>query len=165
MQSHHSTEFVSPKFQKILEQHDLSSFEQLWRYKGEWFEEPNKKRGGWSGVNYLVLSDEDGHQHGFYLKRQAQYLRKTWRHPIQGEPTFAREFKILKYLMPSKVATPTLVYFAQNNDQCILMTAALSGYQSADQWIENNKSSKPRLKKGAISAMAQAVSKRQTIKL
>jgi hypothetical protein len=138
LQNHLSSEYVSPKFVNLLQQHQLASFSQLWNYEGEWFETPNKKRGGWSGVNYIELTDDAGQPQGFYLKRQEGYMRKTWRHPIDGEPTFQREFKILQFLMPTKVATPTLTYFAKNDNQAILMTAALAGFVPADAWLQEN---------------------------
>lgn len=158
MQNHPSSEYVSPEFVKLFQQHELATFSQLWGYEGEWFEAPNKKRGGWSGVNYLELTDQSGAKKGFYLKRQEGYMRKTWRHPIKGEPTFVREYKILRFLMPTQVATPSLAYFAQNGQQCMLMTAALAGFVPADTWLNTHSEAlNHALGDGFIKALSAAV--------
>lgn len=136
MQNHLSSEFLAAEHAEQLKKHGLDNFEALWAYEGEWFEPPNHKRGGWGGVNYLTLGD--GSAHGYYLKRQSQYMRRTWRHPVQGEPTYAREFVMLRHLKNYPVNIPDLVYYAQHKQQSILMTAALTGYQPADQWFEQN---------------------------
>lgn len=153
MQNHLSVEFLAPSDAQLLKSQGLDQFSSLWDYQGEWFEPPNEKRGGWSGVNFLSLSNE-GKSKGYYLKRQSQYQRRTFSHPIQGEPTFTREFVMLKYLINQPVHTPELVYFAQNRNQSILMTAALEGYEAADQWFQN----RPDLdKRPVLSAMARAI--------
>jgi len=128
--------FVSSKYVALLQQHQLDSFSALWGYQGEWFELPNRERGGWSGVNYIELRDDAGQTHGFYLKRQQGHMRKTWRHPIVGEPTFVREYQILQYLKNYPVATPELVFFAANKDHAILMTKALTGFVSVDHFLK-----------------------------
>lgn len=128
---------ISPQYLALLAQHKLASFEQLWDYAGDWFEPPNKERGGWSGVNYIELADEAGKKHGFYLKRQQSHMRRTWRHPIAGEPTFVREFEIIQHLQQHNVSTPKIVYFASKNAQAILLLEALEGFVSLDKMNSN----------------------------
>lgn len=113
-----------------LKKHGLDTPEALWAYEGDWFETPNRKRGGWSGVNYLSLEGQ-----GYYLKRQEKYQRRSWRHPFAGEPTYVREFEMLQYLQKQPVKTPELVYFAQNQHQSIMITAELQGFVPVDQWL------------------------------
>ncbi len=129
---------ISPQLQHLLAQHQLASFEQLWGYQGDWFEPPNYERGGWSGVNFIELTDQAGKQHGFYLKRQLNHTRRTWQHPIAGEPTFVREFEILRHLAKHNVATPKLIFFESQQNKAILLTQALTGFESADKWLEKN---------------------------
>lgn len=157
MQNHLSHEYLAQNVQDLLQAHQLASFQQLWDYQGEWFETPNEKRGGWSGVNYIVLRDEVGQTHGFYLKRQENYTRKTWRQPFKGEPTYVREYEMMQFLASTEVSIPKLVYFAQNENRSILMTAALAGYQSADHWMSENSHLPIKQKKMAIVAMASTV--------
>lgn len=148
---------ISPQYQQLLIQHQLASFEQLWDYQGDWFEPPNHERGGWSGVNYIELTDDAGKIHGFYLKRQQGHLRRSWRQPIAGEPTFVREFEILQHLKTYKVATPEFVFFGRNNNKAILLTKALSGFTDADNWLKKFIHFNVKKKRAFISTIAAAV--------
>lgn len=49
--------FQSERYQQIFAKHQLGGFNQLWNKNIEWFEEPNQRRSGWSGVGQLTLSD------------------------------------------------------------------------------------------------------------
>ena len=124
---------ISPQHLALLTQHQLASFEQLWAYKGDWFEPPNRERGGWSGVNFIELTNEAGKKQGFYLKRQQGHMRRTWRHPIVGEPTFVREFEIIEHLTQHNVKTPKIIYFGSQQTQAVLLTEALEGFVSLDK--------------------------------
>ncbi len=154
MQSTHS-----PQYQHLLQQHQLASFEQLWNYQGDWFEPPNRERGGWSGVNYIELTDNAGDKHGFYLKRQQAHMRRTWRHPMAGEPTFVREFEILKHLNKHAVATPKWVFFGSEQDKAILLTQALTGFLAADEWLNKHADVSVRMQNSLMHALADAVRK------
>ena len=149
----------SPQFQLLLQQHQLASFEQLWDFKGDWFEPPNRERGGWSGVNFIELVDNAGNKHGFYLKRQQAHMRRTWRHPIAGEPTFVREFEILEHLSKRHVATPKLVFFGSQQDKAILLTQALTGFVAADEWLKNHAEVSVHQQNSLMRALADAVRK------
>ncbi len=151
--------YISSAHLAILTLNNFASFDALWYYEGDWFEAPNTERGGWSGVNYIELPDDHGNFHGFYLKRQQGHTRCSWLHPIKGEATFVREYKILQYLKfnNSNVKTPTLVFFANQQNKAILLTAALAGYVSADEWFKNNKAASSNNKKKLIAAMALTV--------
>lgn len=154
MQSTHS-----PQYQPLLQQYQLASFEQLWDYQGHWFEPPNRERGGWSGVNYIELADATGKLHGFYLKRQQAHMRRTWRHPFAGEPTFVREFEILQHLSNHNVATPKLVFFGSRQDKAILLTEALTGFMAADVWLKNHANISIHQQRMLMRALANAVRK------
>jgi len=149
----------SPQYQPLLQQHQLASFEQLWNYQGDWFEPPNRERGGWSGVNYIELADNAGVMHGFYLKRQQAHMRRTWRHPIAGEPTFVREFNMLKHLNKHAVATPKWVFFGSQQDKAILLTEALTGFVAADEWLKQHNNLSVSQQNALMRALADAVCK------
>ena len=154
----------SPQFQPLLQQHQLASFEQLWNFKGDWFEPPNRERGGWSGVNFIELVDNAGKKNGFYLKRQQAHMRRTWRHPIAGEPTFVREFEILEHLSKHHVskhhvATPKLVFFGSQQDKAILLTQALTGFVAADEWLKKHAEVSVHQQNSLMRALADAVRK------
>ena len=150
---------ISPQYQQLLQQHQLANFEQLWHYQGDWFEPPNRERGGWSGVNFIELTDNAGKQHGFYLKRQQAHTRRTWRHPFAGEPTFVREFKILDYLKNSNVLTPKLVFFDSQKNRAILVTEALAGFTAVSEWLNNHQNSAVSTQRLLMRALAKAVSR------
>lgn len=130
--------FIASQQLSLLTQHTLASFEQLWNYEGEWFEPPNRERGGWSGVNFIGLKSGKNDIQGFYLKRQQSFMRRTLSHPVVGEPTFVREFNVLQHLKSHNVATPAVAFFASQPEQAVLLTEALDGYVSLDQWMAAN---------------------------
>lgn len=121
--------FIAPEHKALLEQNQLVSFDKAWSYRASWFEEPNSRRGGWSGVGRLVLTGAEGQELGVFLKRQENHQRRTFRHPRHGEPTFACEFRMMQYLAVRGVAVPKPIFFAQRqqegNSQAILMTEEL----------------------------------------
>jgi tRNA A-37 threonylcarbamoyl transferase component Bud32 len=158
LQSPISMQFLaSPEHLALLNQHQLASFGQLWDFKGEWFEPPNRERGGWSGVNYVELTAESGEKCGVYLKRQENFMRRSLRHPIAGEPTFVREFTILQHLAEHQVNAPKVVFFAAQAKQAILMTEALVGYVDLDVWLAQNPNANIARKKNLIRNIANTV--------
>ncbi len=132
--------FISPKWRQLLEFNRLLSFADIWKYRADWFEEPNNCRGGWSGVCQLELSDQAGNQLRVFLKRQENHVRRTWRHPLRGEPTFLREFEMLRYLQSCNVAMPAPVFFdsemVEGKSRAILITEELVGYRPLDTVTE-----------------------------
>lgn len=151
---------ISSKHLTLLQQHQFANFEQIWGYQGDWFESPNRERGGWSGVNFIELVNDANEKLGFYLKRQEGHLRRSWRNPVTGEPTFLREFEIMQHLKKYAVATPMLVFFAYKQKQAILLTEALKDYVSFEQWLKNNQGVRTKVSmKKLITALAQEVRK------
>ncbi len=164
MQRHSSSHFLCANHAGLLQNHHFGTFDALWHYQGDWFEAPNHERGGWSGVNYIELTDQTGDLHGFYLKRQEGHLRKSWRQPLAGEPTFVREFEILQFLkiynkknIEKQVLTPELIFFERRNHQSILLTKALSGFFSVDVWLKNNPNASIKKQRTLMQALASSV--------
>jgi hypothetical protein len=133
--------YIAYKHKKLLEQNRLDTFEQAWNFQATWFEEPNSRRGGWSGVGRLVLNDGEGNEQGIFLKRQKNHQRRTFRHPWRGEPTFACEFRMMRYLAARDVPVPVPVFFGQHNEdghaQAILMTEELLHFNSLETVTED----------------------------
>ena len=125
--------FISPSFADVLAHNQLNTFTQLWEKKIAWFEEPNHRRGGWSGVGKLQLTNANNEIQTFYLKKQQNHGRRTWQNPISGEPTFRREFVNLQLLAANNFAAPQVAFYAEsleNGQQCaVLMTAELDGFK------------------------------------
>lgn len=127
--------FQSERYQQIFAQHQLDGFNQLWHEDIDWFEEPNHRRGGWSGVGKLTLSNH-GDELSIFVKKQQNHGRRTLLHPLKGEPTFRREFKCLKFLEAFHIKVPKAVFYGEqviDNKTCaILATEALLGFEPLD---------------------------------
>ncbi len=127
--------FQSTRYQQIFAQHQLDGFEHLWQKQIAWFEEPNQRRGGWSGVGQLILPSVDGELNVF-VKKQQNHGRRTLLHPIKGEPTFRREFERLTFLDAQQIKAPKVVCYGEqkidNQDCAILATETLLGFEPLD---------------------------------
>ncbi len=129
-------EYIGKGWQELLEYNQLADFDAIWDLKADWFEEPNVRRGGWSGVSRINLKKPDGESVGVFLKRQENHVTKTISSPIKGIPTFEREFNNIQRLTAHKVPTVEPIYFASRNKhgkgQAILITKELAGYEPLD---------------------------------
>ena len=158
--------FISPEHKTLLEHNQLDSFGKAWTYEADWFEEPNSRRGGWSGVGRLVLADLEGKALGVFLKLQENHLRRTFWHPLHGEPTFACEFRTMQYLAARGVAVPKPVFFAQqqqdSNSRAILMTEELvhfSPLETVTEEIFLNGKTTLAIKRSILRGVATTVGK------
>lgn len=137
-------DYLNEKWRAIFEFNDLNSFESLWDYEANWFEEPNRRRGGWSGVSRCELKLPTGGTRAIFLKRQENHGTFSLRHPLRGVPTFEREFKHIMNYKSKGIPTLEPVYFATrkagNDQRAILITEELSGFisleESVDGWIK-----------------------------
>ena len=137
-------EFVTEEWRLLARTGDLGDFDALWQLDIGWFEEPNKRRGGWSGVSRLELDSPGSTRTAVFIKRQQNHLTRTWRQPLQGITTFRREFDNLQWLYSAGVPTLDVLYFAERTQgkdrQAILVTRELTDYVSlADYqrlWLE-----------------------------
>ena len=128
------TDFLAAEDRELLERHGLGTFDALWTRQLDAVDEPNSVPGGWSSVFRLNLEG-----HGFYLKRQSNYLMRTLHAPF-GEPSFAREFRnISRY---EKLGIPALeaAFFGQRRAngevRAILLTRALDGWDDLDSLLQ-----------------------------
>ncbi len=133
--------YIAAEFSDLLAYNQLSTFSELWAKKIDWLEEPNKRNEGWSGVGRLHIADKEGEAKIFFLKKQQNFCRRTWRHPIKGESTLKREFERLQFLALHDITVPTVVFYAegmQDNMSCaILLTEELSEYVDLATIFEN----------------------------
>jgi len=134
-------DFMAPGWREIFEQNGLGGFEALWDLEADWFEPPNHRRGGWSGVARVALKLPDGKEAFIFLKRQENHRRKSWRHPFIGEPTFRAEARNLRLLNSRNIAAPQMVCYAERRTQkgwqVILATLELAGCLPMDRLIED----------------------------
>jgi serine/threonine protein kinase len=139
------TDYLGEGWQTLLSKNNLATYGSLWRLKADWFEEPNIRRGGWSGVVKVSLKQTNNDPVFIFIKRQENHLSRTWRHPIKGVATFIKEYNNLRLFHKYDIPTPELVYFgARSNNgkpQAIIATKELVGYQSLNVLLHKSDSS------------------------
>lgn len=132
-------DYIDPRWQVILAHNHLYSFDDLWGLDIGWFEEPNRRRGGWSGVSRCELALPEGGSTAIFLKRQENHGTFYWRHPIAGIPTFSREFNTILRYKANGVPSLEPVYFAARQtrkyQRAILATEELSGFISLEDLV------------------------------
>ncbi|MFC6335821.1 InaA protein [Pseudomonas sp. CCM 7891] len=109
-------------------------FDYFWRQQGEWVEEPNRRRGGKSGVQRVIGTNG----RLLYSKRQTGHIYRSWLHPF-GRPTVLRERDALKGLRLLDVGVPELVFCGARRDpghpwKALLVTASLEGFDEIENW-------------------------------
>lgn len=146
--------FIAPQHVETLALNKLIDFESIWNFKVDWFEEPNIRRGGWSGVGRLQLKRAGLEPLDLFVKKQQNHGRHTLLHPISGEPTFRREFERLQFLEQNHFEAPKVVIYAESKVDgkpcAILMTKALSEYAALDSLSDSWRSSANRAQKAEL---------------
>lgn len=132
-------DYVDENWKALLQTDDLLDFDRLWQLDIGWFEPPNRRRGGWSGVSQTSLQQLQGAPIGIFIKRQENHIYKSPRHPIRGELTFTREFHNLLRYKKYNIPTLNLIYHAERHfskdRRAILITAELSGFVSLQDLV------------------------------
>lgn len=112
-------------------------FAYWWAAEGEWVEEPNERREGSSGVQF-VAADNPGTAN-LYIKRQINHCYRSLRYPL-GRPTVFREEQAILAFNALGVRTPKLVFCeAQklpDHWRALMVTEELEGFISLDEWYE-----------------------------
>ncbi|WP_103309031.1 MULTISPECIES: lipopolysaccharide kinase InaA family protein [unclassified Pseudomonas] len=128
------TDFLAAEDQALLQRHGLDSFEALWARQLDAVDEPNTSGDGWSSVFRLELDGQ-----GYYLKRQSNYLTRTWSHPF-GEPSFSREFRNISRYRQLGIPALQAVFYGQRKVEgevrAILLTRALDGWDDLDSLLQ-----------------------------
>jgi hypothetical protein len=133
-------EYIGAGYEQVLQLNGMDSFDSIWNMDAGWFEEPNDRRGGWSGVSRVSLKKENGETVSVFLKRQENHDTKVWNHPIKGIPTFYHEFKNIRTFIAHGIPTLEPVYFAyryqKGKSQAILITRELQNRTQREQIME-----------------------------
>src|SRR5436190_19447904 len=129
-------DFLATGWKEVFAFNGLRDFHSFWKLEADWFETPNERRGGWSGVARCELKLPEGGTRRIFLKRQENHVAKSWRHPIRGIATLVREFTNLQHCERHRVPTAHVIYFAQRDVegrlQAILATEELIGFRSLE---------------------------------
>lgn len=106
------------------------SFDAWWSAPGDWVEEPNQARSGWSGVMRVTVGDAL-----YYVKKQQNYRCRTWKHPF-GIPTVSREFQNILALSLLGLRVPVPVFHGvrehEGNTEALLVTESLDDFVDFD---------------------------------
>ena len=134
-------DYVNENWRSILAHNGLSSFDALWKLDSEWFEAPNQRRGGWSGVSRCELQLPTSGKAAIFLKRQENHGTRSLFHPLSGVPTFLREFKRIMDYRSNGIPTLEPVYFGMRgrgkSQRAILITEELTGFISLEDRVQN----------------------------
>jgi hypothetical protein len=135
-------QFADHATQSLFQLNQLSQFEQLWTIDSPWFEAPNYRRNGWSGVIKYSLKDEGQKTHPIFIKRQENHNHKTLLHPIKGIPTFRREYINLQRLKKNNIPSLSCLYYGERKVlgkiQSILISQSLEDYQSFEEFFNTH---------------------------
>ncbi|WP_043888364.1 lipopolysaccharide kinase InaA family protein [Methylophaga thiooxydans] len=107
------------------------NFDFFWNLDCDWFEPPNYRRGGWSGVIQYQLPVA-GKLSDVFIKRQENHITRNRSHCIKGTPTFQREYNNIQQLRQHQIPTLEPIFFAAYQTKAILITKSLTGYQSLE---------------------------------
>lgn len=133
-------DYLNPDWLPILAHNGLADFDSWWRLEADWFEAPNQRRGGWSGVARCELATPAGDKRGVFLKRQENHRTFSWLHPISGIPTFLREFRHILHYRACGVPALEPVFFgtrrSANGHRAIIVTAELEGFVPLDEELQ-----------------------------
>jgi tRNA A-37 threonylcarbamoyl transferase component Bud32 len=127
-------EYINERWRDALQTNQADSFDALWQLEQDnWFEPPNQRRGGWSGVCKTTLALPQGGETGIFIKRQENHFYRSWRHGFQLRPTFEREYRNILAFHQHGVPTVELIYFGYRNVngklRAILVTQELKDFR------------------------------------
>ena len=156
-------DYIATEWQRTFELNGLRSFDDLWNLDAQWFEEPNRRRGGWSGVARCELARPDGSVARVFLKRQENHITRTLAHPIRGVPTFVREFNSIMRYRRCGIPTLTPVYFGvrrnAQDQRAVLMTEELTGFRSLEDFAREWTTLWPSMRREIVEGVAQLLRK------
>lgn len=129
-------EHFSGAWRETLAAHGLADFDALWAlHRQGWFEPPNYRRGGWSGV-VRHEPPGPGDSFGLFVKFQEDHVYRSILHGFAPRATYAREFANLRRFHDAGIPAPEWVYFGQKRQdghlRAILVTRELQGYAPLD---------------------------------
>lgn len=138
-------QWIAPEWESALKKADLLNIEALTTREFDWFEEPNRRRGGWSGVTRIVLNPEADpeDQQAVFLKIQQNHFYRAANTFFTKKLTFEREFEVLQQLKSATDTIPELALYATwqvgSDVGALLITRALDDWYPLNDWMQGNK--------------------------
>jgi hypothetical protein len=137
--------WVAPEWETALKDAGLLDIESVAKREFDWFEAPNRRRGGWSGVTRIVLNPEAApqDQQAVFLKIQQNHFYRAPSTFFSKQLTFKREFEVLQQLSTATASIPELALFATwqtgSDVGAILVTRALDDWYPLNNWLSGQK--------------------------
>lgn len=154
---------VSDCDRELLAYNGFNSFESLWDVELDWFEEPNYRRGGWSGVSRHVLKRPEGDSLDVFIKRQQNHNFRSLFHPIRGLPTTYREYRNICRMKKYEFPCPDVVFYGHRNSdgqwQAILITRSLTGYKTLEECLNSIEQDDVGARRALLDSVAEMLSR------
>ena len=154
------SQFISHRYGHLLKNHAFNNFQDFWSLPENWVEEPNSRRGGWSGASFHTLCDDNGESFSIFVKRQENHNYFSLGNPCQARPTFFRELTNICLLEQIGVPSVEPVYyderFLNGRLQAILATVALDNYRGLNS-LFTMPSMKESIRKEILHRIADAL--------
>ena len=154
---------VSDRDRELLAYNGFDSFESLWDVELGWFEEPNYRRGGWSGVSRHVLKRPEGGSLAVFIKRQQNHNFKSLLHPMRGLPTTYREYRNICRMKKYALPCPDVVFYGHRKAggqwQAILMTRSLTGYKPLEDCLNSIEQDDVGARRALLASVAETLSR------
>jgi lipopolysaccharide kinase (Kdo/WaaP) family protein len=133
---------VSPQWETKLRKLGLLDFEAVAKREFEWFEPPNQRRGGWSGVSRIALNPEatPEEQETGFLKIQQNHWFRARNKFFRRHLTFEREIDAMTKVAPIISFIPEVLLFGRWNigpdAWAVIITRSLDGWFSFGDWLQ-----------------------------
>lgn len=153
---------MDQRWTEFMRHNHLECFDDVWLLPEDWIDEPNRGRGGWSGVSRHELKSSGGAIVPVILKRQEDYVKRTWLHPLRGVATLRAEAAMIERLRARGIAVPELIYFGESaRSRAALMTVELESSEPLDRFARMLQIRQAPLaaKRELVFVVAQAVRK------
>ncbi|CAA6689900.1 MULTISPECIES: lipopolysaccharide kinase InaA family protein [unclassified Lentimonas] len=137
---------VAPEWEQQLSVAGLLDVESLTTREFDWFERPNKRLGGWSGVSRLYLNPDapKDEQVALFLKIQNNHCYRTIGNSFKKRLTFEREMDAFEALKDLGVL-PELLLFAKwrtadGDVGSLIITKELRGFVELEDLLKTIRS-------------------------
>ncbi|MBD3646683.1 MAG: hypothetical protein HUJ31_04335 [Pseudomonadales bacterium] len=104
------------------------------------FEPPNQRRGGWSGVSMVECAGQR-----FFVKKQKNHTYREPRRFYRPTPTLRREYRNILRFRKLGLVTPSVVLYGERGDDGVLVTTALEDYVDLVSWLSSTQDETARL--------------------
>lgn len=136
-----------------------NDFDGWWNMPGDWIEEPNIRRSGWSGMVTCRIGATL-----YFIKKQNNHLCRSLFHPL-GIPTTDREFTNIQRLSALGIKVPEPVFHGNRKTAegfaGLLVTRELEGFKAIDTATTLSPEQKTRL----AAAVGQTVGRMHRARL